>query len=230
MQKNTLIIGSSSKLSQALKKNLLKKKHNVYLTTSNAISTKKNYFYLDLNDKSSLKKFLSSNQKTFSKINNVIIVSAIIFGKNEKEYTYEEIKKIIDINFINSSVLIKSLLEQISIKIVPHIIFISSISAIRGSYDPYYASSKNAMHAFLKSIHQNRSREFRFNIICPSLILDTNMYKKMSKKNISKLKNKNPLKQIIKIDDFTKIIVDLMSDHWISLNLKQLVLDLGETR
>ena len=102
MQKNTLIIGSSSKLSQALKKNLLKKKHNVYLTTSNAVSIKKNYFYLDLNDKSSLKKFLSSNQKTLSKINNVIIVSAIIFGKNEKEYSYEEIKKIIDINFINS--------------------------------------------------------------------------------------------------------------------------------
>ena len=200
------------------------------MTTSDSILLEKNYIHLDLNDINSLKNFLFSNKKILNKIDNVIIISAIIFGKNEKEYEYEEIKKIIDINFINSSVLIKNLLEQISKNKIPHIIFISSISAIRGSYDPYYASSKNAMHVFLKSIHQNRSREFRYNIVCPSLILDTNIYKKMTKKNILKLKKKNPLKQIIKIDDLTKIIVDLTSEHWISLNLKELVLDLGETK
>lgn len=230
MHKNTLIIGSSSRLSQTLEKNLLKEKHNVFLTTSNSLISKKNYLYLDLNNIGSLKKFFNSNKKILTKIDNVVIISAIIYGKNEKEYTYSEINKIIDINFINSSILIKNLLELISKRKVPHIIFISSISAIRGSYDIYYASSKNAMHAFLKSLHNNRFREFRYNIICPSLILDTNMYNKMNKKNILILKNKNPLKQIIKIDDLTKIIVDLTSDHWISLNLKELVLDLGETK
>ena len=123
------------------------------MTISDSILLEKNYIHLDLNDINSLKNFLSSNKKILNKIDNVIIISAIIFGKNEKEYEYEEIKKIIDINFINSSVLIKNLLEQISKNKIPHIIFISSISAIRGSYDPYYASSKNAMHVFLKSIH-----------------------------------------------------------------------------
>lgn len=230
MQKNTLIIGSSSKISQLLNLKLTKVNHNVFLTTSNSSLKKNNYLYLDLNDINSVHKFCKSNKKTLTKIDNVIFLSAIIYGKNEKEYSYNEINKIININFINSSILIKNLLEIISKKIIPHFIFISSISAIRGSYDIYYASSKNAMHVFLKSLHNNRSREFRYNIICPSLISHTNMFKKMDTNNILKLKNKNPLKQIIKIDDFSNIIVDLTSDHWISLNLKELVLDLGETK
>ena len=60
------------------------------------------------------------------------------------------IKKTLDINFIYPVYLLKKLLLTKKKIIKQRIVFLSSISSIQGSYDPFYASSKSSLNMFIK--------------------------------------------------------------------------------
>ena len=70
---------------------------------------------------------------------------------------------------------------------ITNIIFISSISERKGSFDEIYASSKSSLSKIAKSLSVNFGNSLRINVIAPSVIRNTKMYKMMNKKNISKI-------------------------------------------
>ena len=98
-----------------------------------------------------------------------------------------------------------------------NIIFISSISERKGSFDEVYASSK-VLFRNCKSLSINYGSNLRVNVIAPSVINKTKMYRMMSKRNINKILNSTPNKKILNCDDLAKIINDIFQDHWIHSN------------
>ena len=59
------------------------------------------------------------------------------------------------------------------------VIFMSSISGQRGSYDPIYSASKAAQIGFIKSIALWEGSEIRINGIAPSLVENSSMFNEM---------------------------------------------------
>ena len=94
------------------------------------------------------------------------------------------------------------------------LVFLSSISGRRGSYDPIYAASKGAMISFIKSVSKWEAPRIRSIGICPGLINNSKMYKSFTKKRLKKLKIQNPNKSFIDANNLAKIIVDVIQPHW----------------
>ena len=71
------------------------------------------------------------------------------------------------------------------LKVKASIIFLSSISGQRGSYDPIYSASKAAQIGFIKSLALWEGSKLRINGVAPSLIDNSSMFKSMSKKDVN---------------------------------------------
>ena len=94
------------------------------------------------------------------------------------------------------------------------IIFISSISAVNGSFDPIYSSSKSAITGLFKSLSKWESPKKRFICLCPGPIIGTKMFKNFSKKRKKFHIKNNPNKELLNVDDFAEIIKDILKPHW----------------
>ena len=70
--------------------------------------------------------------------------------ENYKDMNLSSIKKTFDINFIYPVYFLKNYSTKKIIK--QRIVFLSSISSIQGSYDPFYASSKSSLNMFIKCL------------------------------------------------------------------------------
>jgi 3-oxoacyl-[acyl-carrier protein] reductase len=62
----------------------------------------------------------------------------------------------------------------------PCIIFISSIAAVKGSYDPAYASAKGALNSLVRSMARELREVARVNAISAGLVEDSPTHKRMS--------------------------------------------------
>lgn len=209
MKKKLLIIGGNSKISKSFQKNF-NTKYDIHLTTTKKVSNKK-YFQLDLNNDDSIIDFVNSIKKI--KFDNILICPGIIYGKKLTDYTFEKIDKLFNINSIGIIKLLSKILIK-NVKDKTNIIFISSISERRGSFDEIYASSKSSLSKIAKSLSVNFGNSLRINVIAPSVIHNTKMYKMMSKKNIRKIQKNTPNKKLLNLDDLVKIINDVFQDHW----------------
>ncbi len=209
MKKKLLIIGGNSEISKSFQRHF-KKKYEIYLTTTKNTQNKR-CFHLDLKNDNSIIKFIHTIKKI--KFNNILICSGIIYGEKITDYTFEKIDNLFSINSIGIIKLLSRILNK-NIKNNTNIIFISSISERKGSFDEVYASSKSSLSKIAKSLSINFGNSLRVNVIAPSVIYNTKMYKMMSKKNINKIKKNTPNKKILNSDDLAKIINDIFQDHW----------------
>ena len=150
------------------------------------------------------------------KFDVVIFLPAIIHGKKLQDYSIEEINSCMNINFNNQAFFLGKILNNLSNKCC--VLFVSSISGEKGSFDPIYAASKGAQNSFVKSLALWLSPKIRVNAIAPSLIEDSNMFFNM-KNNLRKIhQSTNPMKKLLTLKQLSKIIFDLSSDHWDHLN------------
>ncbi len=209
MKKRLLIIGGNSEISKSFQK-YFKKKYEIYSTTTKKISSKRS-FYLDLNNDGSIIKFVHSIKKI--KFDNILVCPGIIYGKKLTDYTFEKIDKLFNVNSIGIIKLLSKILIK-NTKNKSNLIFISSISERKGSFDEVYASSKSSLSKIAKSLSINFGSSLRVNVIAPSVIYNTKMYKMMSKKNITKIQKNTPNKKLLTSDDLAKIINDVFQDHW----------------
>ena len=153
MSKNVLIISGSSSIGETLINKFLSYNYKVistYNKTSIKISNKNlSKIKLDIVNQKSQEKFIEK----ISNINfsSIIFLTGIIIGKNYKDMNLSSIKKTFDINFIYPVYFLKKLLLTKKI-IKQRIVFLSSISSIQGSYDPFYASSKSSLNMFIKCL------------------------------------------------------------------------------
>ena len=210
MKKKLLIIGGNS----AVSKNFIKKyksNYDIYSTYSDKGRKSKKNLKLDLSKDQSINEFCKSIKKI--KFSKILFCSGIIYGHKIIQYTFDQINNIFNVNIVGVVKLFSKIISKNTLKKTT-IIFISSVSGRKGSYDETYASSKSALTMLAKSISKNYGEFLRVNVITPSVINNTKMFKMMSKKDTSKIIKMTPNKQLLNLNDLSKIINDVFQEHW----------------
>jgi NAD(P)-dependent dehydrogenase (short-subunit alcohol dehydrogenase family) len=226
-----VILGGSSSIGKAIIDKFDTKDNKVistYFSEDDFVNSSKNdkTFWLDLDSKESILEF--SEKLISEKISVDVLVSlaGILPGKNLSEYSFEEIDKVLSINFTGQAKLIKNIIPLLTKK--SRILLLSSISAQKGSYDPVYSASKGALLSFVKSLLPSLPIGATINAIAPGLIQDSAMFKDMTSDRQEFHKKQINSGKLLNKEDLAQIIFDLCQDHWNHLNGTCIDLNGGE--
>ena len=216
-----VILGGSSSIGKAIFNQFNNKNNKIistYFSEGSPANTSKNneLFCVDLDNNKSIIEF--SEKLISEKITIDILISlvGILPGKNLLEYTFEEIDKVLSINFTGQAKLIRNIIPLLSTK--SKLLLMSSISGQKGSYDPFYSASKGALLSFVKSVLPSLPPGATINAIAPGLIQDSEMFKNMTFDRQESHKKQVNSGKLLNQDDLAKIIYDLCEDHWSHLN------------
>ncbi len=219
-----LIIGASASIGNEIIKNFIQNgdsvlgtfKNNMIKTHTFDLSQSEfDQAKLDINCDKSQNIFIKKIQK-LSKFDVVIFLPALLLGKSLKEYKSLEVSEVMETNFISQTSLFQKLMPRLKLK--ASIIFLSSISGQRGSYDPIYSASKAAQIGFIKSLALWEGSKLRINGVAPSLIDNSSMFKNMSKKRREHHLSQSPTGKLTTKREIAKIIFDICSDDWKNVN------------
>ena len=216
-----VILGGSSSIGKAIFNQFNNKNNKIistYFSEGSPANTSKNneLFCVDLDNNKSIIEF--SEKLISEKITIDILISlvGILPGKNLLEYTFEEIDKVLSINFTGQAKLIRNIIPLLSTK--SKLLLMSSISGQKGSYDPFYSASKGALLSFVKSVLPSLPTGATINAIAPGLVQDSAMFKNMTFDRQESHKKQVNSGKLLNQDDLAKIIYDLCQDHWNHLN------------
>jgi 3-oxoacyl-[acyl-carrier protein] reductase len=217
-----LIIGASSSIGQEIIKEFLSNDDQVLASyNTNKIKftglgkSNLHTLKLDINCSDSQKLFLNSI-KNIGKIDVAIFLPALLLGKSMKDYIDDEIKEVIDTNFSSQISLFQKLMRVFSKN--ASVIFMSSISGQRGSYDPVYAASKAAQIGFIKSIALWEGSRIRINGIAPSLVDNSSMFDAMATKRQKYHISQSPTGKLTSKKEIAKIVFDISGKSWSNVN------------
>jgi 3-oxoacyl-[acyl-carrier protein] reductase len=168
--------------------------------------------FLDLSSNSSQDNFATK----VDLIDALILLPSILPGLSLDHYSDELSESVISLNFTFQANLIRRLLTKFTDD--SQIIIMSSISAQRGSFDPFYAASKSALFGFGKSLAISLAPRTRTNIIAPSLISETSMYESMGDKQKETHLERSPLKRLLSSEELALVVSDLLKPNWRYLN------------
>lgn len=172
--------------------------------------------FLDLADEKSIDDFVRELKQLMTHIDTAIFLAGVISGKSLEEYESNEIDRVMAINFSGQAKTIKKLLPLFSTG--SQMIFMSSISAQKGSHDPVYAASKGAILSFAKSLASTAAPRIRVYAVAPGLIKDSYMYQSMAAERRDLHLSRIPNEEFLNITDLADILYDLSQDHWAHLN------------
>ena len=214
MKKNILIVGGSSYIGRKLIKLIDKKKYNIYFTYNENKTHPKNVnsFKIDLNNLEEIEILIKNFKNRKVKFDNVIFLQGIIYSLNLSSYTDKKIFNTISLNTLSIIYFTKKILDLLTRDSL--IVFVSSISASQGSYDPIYSASKSALHGFTKSLSKWLAPNKKFVCLCPGPIRKTRMFNRFTKKRKNHHIKNNPLKKLIDANEFAKILIDILKPHW----------------
>ena len=216
-----VILGGSSSIGKAIFNQFNNKNNKIistYFSEGSPANTSKNneLFCVDLDNNKSIIEFSEKLISEKITIDVLISLAGILPGKNLLEYTFEEIDKVLSINFTGQAKLIRNIIPLLSTK--SKLLLMSSISGQKGSYDPFYSASKGALLSFVKSVLPSLPTGATINAIAPGLIQDSAMFKNMTFDRQESHKKQVNSGKLLNQDDLAKIIYDLCQDHWNHLN------------
>ncbi len=211
--KNILIVGSTSFIAKNTVAKLKKESYNCILTSrSSALS-------LDMEDEKSIIDFCKLNKPL--SIDGILFFQGINPSKNVKEITAQHFMKMLAVNLIGPTLLLKHFHENINKKAM--MLFISSVASQKGSYDPSYAAAKSGMIGLTQSL-ANEFPDFRFNSISLGLVENSPVFNNMTpdfrKKHFERMNGK-----FIQVDDVSSAIIELLENT--SINKAMINLDGG---
>ena len=216
-----VILGGSSSIGKAIFNQFNNKNNKIistYFSEGSPANTSKNneLFCVDLDNNKSIIEFSEKLISEKITIDVLISLAGILPGKNLLEYTFEEIDKVLSINFTGQAKLIRNIIPLLSTK--SKLLLMSSISGQKGSYDPFYSASKGALLSFVKSVLPSLPTGATINAIAPGLVQDSAMFKNMTFDRQESHKKQVNSGKLLNQDDLAKIIYDLCEDHWSHLN------------
>ena len=170
-----LLVGINGAIGKAVYE-LFTKKGIRCLGTSSSISSKsKKIFYLDFEEPDSIIRL----KKVLPKINGIVFCAGFEPQFSLAETSFAHHKKMIDIHVSGPLFVVKALSEKI--KNGGSVIFISSVAAQKGSYDPSYAIAKSAVNGMTKTLAKELAAyKIRVNAIAPGLVKGTPVHKRMT--------------------------------------------------
>ena len=170
-------MGGTSRIFEGIRDRAIQSGYQVYGTTrgSNDLMDH-NFFRLDLANKESVDDFqFQLGDFEFQRI-------LILTGESSIRYSEEleslGISKYYETHLINTIAVIENLIGRLTEP--GNLIYISSIAALRSSYDFHYSAVKAGVAAYIKSKSRFLSNNQSIFSLAPSLIIGTRMYDEMS--------------------------------------------------
>ena len=215
MQKNILIIGSSSRIGREVIKLSASQGDNIYATSRSPIDISvKQFFQLDPNED------LSELDSLPESIDALVYFPGSISLKSIQRMSISDIREDYRINFEGAFHIIKKVLPNLKKADGASVVFVSSVAANTGmTFHSSIAASKAALEGFARSLSAELAPRVAVNCIAPSLT-DTPMAEHLIN-NENKLKSsedRHPLNAIGDPESVAKVINNLFSakENWIT--------------
>lgn len=169
-------------------------------------------FYPNLNDPNEIKETFAKIKEIYGKIDILVNNAGVSDRKKLEEYTYDDFKKVIDINLnavFNCSKEVLSYLKENG----GVILNTSSVVSLYGQPSGCaYPASKSALNGLTKSLARELGKyNIRVNAVAPGII-KTDMVENLPKEMIEPLINNIPLKRIGTKEDVANAFLFLASD------------------
>ena len=213
---NTLIVGATSSIGVVTTRAFVAAGHRVLATsrqeTTRPEEPRVTWSDLDLTSAKSIEVFTTSTVPGFGPLDVVVVMAGILPGKQLADYQDEKMDLVMNVNFMGPARLIRSLLPHFSEE--AHIILTSSVSGVRGSYDPIYAASKAALIGFTKSLATWLAPNVRVNALAPALVQDSTMYQDMPPERREKHVQDSPAGQLTTLEEIADLVLQLLGPAW----------------
>jgi 3-oxoacyl-[acyl-carrier protein] reductase len=199
-----LVVGINGAIGKAVAKLFAEKGIKCLGTSSrrNTIPAKsKELFYLDLEEDSSIAALI----KELPGINGIVFCAGFEPQRSLTETDAVHHRKMIDIHVTGPLFVVQLLKEKI--KKTGSVIFISSIAAQKGSYDPSYAIAKSAVGGMTRTLAKELAVDkIRVNAIAPGLVKGTPVHKRMTPDFTGKHLQNSLLQQLTTTQDCAEAI------------------------
>ena len=220
--KVVLITGASRGIGREIAKTLSKEGYKVIANYNKSEEQAKelqkdgiDIFKADISKREEVKNMVEFVLEKYKKIDILINNAGISNGKMFTDVTDEDWNKIINTNLYSVFCTTQEILPNMINRKQGCIINISSIWGIVGaSCESIYAISKAGIDAMTKSLAKELGpSNIRVNSIAPGII-DTDMNKNFTEKEIENIKNEIPLEKIGKTIDIAKCVKWLIEDEY----------------
>ena len=215
MQKNILIIGSSSQIGREVIKLSSIKGDNVFATSRSPIDIPvKKFIQLDPN------KDLSDLDALPESIDALVYCPGSISLKSIQRMDISDIREDFRINFEGAFHIIKKVLPNLKRDDGASVVFVSSVAANTGmTFHSSISASKAALEGFARSLSAELAPRVAVNCIAPSLT-DTPIAEHLinSESKLKSSKERHPLNVIGDPENIAKVIYNLFSakENWIT--------------
>jgi NAD(P)-dependent dehydrogenase (short-subunit alcohol dehydrogenase family) len=211
MKRNILFVGSNSYVAKHTALLLKERGFNCILSSRNNINPE---LILDIEDESGIKKFVELN-KTLQ-IDGILFFQGLNPSRNTKEISSGDFLRMLTVNLVGPALLLKYFYRNINPNAM--VLFMSSIAATKGSYDPSYASSKAALPGLMYSL-ANEFKDIRFNCLSLGLIENSPVYNGMTEDFRARHADKMYNNEFIKVGDVASVIAELLENKAINRSI-----------
>ena len=191
-KRRLLVLGGTSSLADAVIDKALALGFTVHATRRNSTNHHVRedidaWHELDLDESSSVKDFIDS--VSMEKFDTVICLLGKVFQTSDLESNrnFEKLTNYFTSQVVRLSVVCQFLIEEcMSEYPTSSFIYLSSRSAVNGSWDQYYACAKGAMHSYFLSLANKVEIHSQIILVVSGLIQNSRMYQQMSPENRQK--------------------------------------------
>lgn len=170
-----LLVGINGAIGKAVYDLFTKKGIRCLGTSSGIASKSKKTFYLNLEEPDSIIRL----KKVLPQLNGIVFCAGFEPQLSLAETSFTHHKKMFDIHITGPLFVVKALSQKI--KKGGSVIFISSVAAQKGSYDPSYAIAKSGVNGMTKTLAKELApRKIRVNAISPGLVKGTPVHRRMT--------------------------------------------------
>lgn len=176
-KRQILVTGSSSGIGYATVENLLNHRYEVIGVSRSGSDSQFNHdhyhnFNLDLENIVELPEKLKLLVSQFSEIDGVVFCAGRGHFGSLEEFSYEQIKSLIDLNFLSQAFLAKAFVPLFKKRNRGDLIFIGSESALSGARQgSIYCASKFAIRGMAQALREECARNnIRVAIINPGMV------------------------------------------------------------
>jgi 3-hydroxy acid dehydrogenase / malonic semialdehyde reductase len=177
MERTILVTGSSSGIGHAICKRLLENGHTVIglarrSESAELISERFHRFSIDLSKLERLPEFFEMLNTRFPQINTLICNA----GKGQfghlEQFSYAQIRSLMDLNFLSHTYLVKTFLPQFKQKERADILFIGSEASLSGKKKgSIYCATKFALRGFAQALREEcATSNVRVSILQPGMV------------------------------------------------------------
>jgi 3-oxoacyl-[acyl-carrier protein] reductase len=170
--KHAVIVGANGSVGTAVEELLIAKAYDITTTSSRRNPASKKY--LNLSDFESIESFADEIEM----IDLLVIAAGKEPQQNLDGLSIDHLNDMIDIHYKGPLWLVKQLRSKM--KKGACIVFLGSVAAQKGSYDPTYASLKAAISGLVKTLAREMAPDVTLGNVAPGLIEDSPVFNRMT--------------------------------------------------